>query len=79
MDNASVVHCLNCQGSSKSEVLLFLLEIIFWVTSARSRHLLAAYVPSEENLWADTFFLFQHTSLKWQLCPKTFRKALVQT
>ncbi|MPC59089.1 hypothetical protein E2C01_053104 [Portunus trituberculatus] len=73
MDNASAVHCLNRQGSSKSEALLSLSERIFQEASVRSFHLSALYVPGEENLWADALSRFQHTSVEWQLCPKVFR------
>ena len=73
MDNTAAVHCVNRQGSSKSDDLLSLSEQIFHQSLLYNLSLSATHLPGESNDWADALSRFRGSSVEWTLHGDLFR------
>lgn len=73
MDNQEVVNCMKKQGSSRSLLLLQVLEKIFCYTNKGNICLTVTYPPGSENLWADMLSRQKDSSVEWSIQPQVFQ------
>ena len=71
-DSTTVVHCINKQGTIRSEHLLRMSEFILREAHARQLTLQAHHLAGVDNSWADALSRGSSNSIEWSLTPACF-------
>ena len=71
-DSTTAVHCLNKQGTVRSENLLRLSEHILEEAHKRRLVIKATHLAGEDNSWADALSRGSTSTINWSLTPACF-------